>query len=203
MNKTFINTKWFYIILSLLFIGCNNENIESNHNLSKIDVAKWNQLTINYLIDSFRIDTTSFKQLKQPPPVSKNFAYSYPSHANVFNNDIATVWNFINKRSSVLSTIDSLSRSDSLEIIELYKFRSPAIYEIHDSNNSYKIVLHQDGNKTISKLDKFSEVISGFKDNRGVIAPIRTLTIKSKVYRHSNKDNGVKIGTLYIDSSLY
>ncbi|UCH14969.1 MAG: hypothetical protein JSV22_03135, partial [Bacteroidales bacterium] len=105
MNKLFIKIKWFCIILLLSFIGCKTGNVDSANNLRKIDVAKWNQLTINYLIDSFRIDTTSFIQLKQPPPVSKDFAYSYPSHANVFNNDIATVWNFINKRSCVLNTI--------------------------------------------------------------------------------------------------
>jgi hypothetical protein len=141
--------------------------------------------------------------LKQPPPVSKNFAYSYPGHANVFNNDIATVWNFINKRSCVLHTIDSLYLmcSDSLEIVEFYKFYSPVIYEISDSRTFYRIILYQDGRKAISKIDELSELISGFEDNRGVIAPIRTLTIKSKVYRYLNEGDGLTIETLYIDSS--
>ena len=177
----------------------------SVNNFSKINVAKWNQLTINYLIDSFRIDTCSFIQLKQPPPVKKVYAYSYPNHANVFNNDFATVWNFINKRNCILNTIDSLhlACSDSLQIVEFYKFDSPTIYEISDNKTFFKIILYQDCSKSISKIDGLTELISGFEDNRGIIAPIRTLTIKTIIFKESNESDDFTIETLYIDSSQW
>jgi len=205
MNKFFINPKWIYIIL-LSFIGCNTKNTDSTKHLSKINIAKWNQLTINHLIDSFRIDTTSFTQIKQPPPLSKILPYSYPTDATIFNNDIATSWNFINKRSCFINIVDSLyeTSSSNFQIIEFYKFYNPTVYEISDSKTSYKIILNRDSTKLVSKIDSLSLVISGYIDNRELpVTPIRTLIIKSKTYNNLNKGNDFIIETLYIDSSLY
>lgn len=203
MNKLLEKIKWFCLIILLAFLGCKIGVVDSGSVLIKIDVAKWNQLNLNYLIDSCRIDTTSFLQLKQPPPNSKDFAYSYPIYASVFNNDIATIWNFINKRNLVLDAIDSLytKHLDTLEIIEFYKFNAPAIYEVTNGRIIYEITLKKDGSKTITRIFELSTLISGFEDNRGEIAPIRTLTMKSKIFNYKNECDSLFIETLYIDSS--
>ncbi|MCT4685690.1 hypothetical protein [Vallitalea sp.] len=206
MNKIFVTIKSFNYVLLLLCIGCSVNHESLDDNLHEIDVAKWNQLTVNCLIDSFRLDTTSFVQFKQPPPESKNFAYSYPNYANIFNNDIATIWNFVNRRSCIINSIDSLyskhSASIELEIIEYYRFYFPVVYEISDGKNSYKIVLNKNCDKIINKISKLSDLVSDFDDNRGGVAPVRTLTIMSKICRKANGSDKFMIKTLYIDSSV-
>lgn len=188
-----------FIVFFILFTCCNVKNINSTIDLNTLNISKWNQLTVNKLINSFRIDTTNYNQLKQPPPLSKVSTFSYPNSSKIFNNDIATIWNFLNRRNYALNIVDSIFSDckNKLEIIEFYKFRSIITYEVSCDNDYFKIVLYPDNSKKVNEIDELSTLMSGLEDNRGVSAPIRTLTIKSTI----EKNNIFIINTLYIDSS--
>lgn len=186
-------------MIFLVLFSCRSEGKKSVDFLKKIDITEWNQLTINSLIDSFRIDTTSFNQLKHPPPSSRRLKYTYPRYAMVLNNDFATVWYFINRRYTVLNIIDSLSleNTDSFKIFEYYSLFESATYRVSDGISSFEIELRNDGSFNVDKINELGVVTTKALDYRGnPISPITGMTIKTIIDNHKNT---FRIEELYIE----
>jgi hypothetical protein len=194
--------RWILLLLAIGSFNCKRNSADCVDKHFKLNVAKWNQLTINSIIETFRIDTNYFQLLKQPPPRREKYSYSYPVSSSIFNNDIATIWNFINSRNLILRTVDSLQfNKGNLEVLEFYKFHTQYEFVISNEEVHYEILLDVKGNLTIRKVEEIPVVMDGLVDNRQKIEPIRTLTIRSIICLKPECNDSIVIKTLYIDSS--
>ncbi len=188
-------------VLFLLF-ACTTPS-KKNIFLERVDIAEWNQLTMNLLIDSFRIDTTSFSELKQIPPVRYVGVYDYPNFTHTYNNDIAIAWNFLNRRYVLIQKLNEIgiSHCSKIEIDEYYSlFDRKADYGITDGIDYYKVTVKA-GKTTVEQRKEQSKTVRGFIDNRREeLKPLRNLRIKS-VIDFTGKKSRYTIQTIYIDDN--
>lgn len=174
----------------------------------KIDLAQWNSMTINLLISSFRIDTTSYN-FPPAPPIDIDYSeIGQIDNNNKYNiilvdgNDIATTWSFLNRRSLLLPILNQLKIQGlpTLEIIEFYeRYKANTEYEVSDGANSYKIIISYNGDYKVEKIDELSNILEGYMNNRCCYnnLSIRTVVIKTVINLAKNKTE-YSFKTLYI-----
>ncbi len=191
------------VALFISLISCSTPNMKTTF-LERVDIAEWNQLTMNLLIDSFRIDTTSFPELKQRPPFEYVGVYDYSNFAEICNNDIAIAWNFLNKRCVLLKKLEEIeiSHCSKIEINEYHSVIDRKVdYDITDGISCYRITIKV-GKTTVEQREEQSEIVKGFVDNRGKeLKPLKSLCVKS-IIDFTDKKVKYSIETIYIDGGV-
>jgi len=129
-----------------------------------------------------------------------------PKYLYGLDNDISTVWLFLNNRGKLLTYINeniNPKKDEVIEILEMYSFFKDPTCEIIYKNSNTKITIPN--NESIKKLDsgQKSETKGSHIDIRESGRPLINLILRSKINLEQTGKRRFEILSSYIDSSPY
>lgn len=200
-----INKSMYLVFMVIAFFSCQKSLQKTEYLFQPNDISLWNQSTIKCLLDSQNLNSNLFRE-KEIPPILIGQKSSGKSYVHGFENDLSTVWLFLNNRGNILSYINTLlipNNNEEIEILEFYSFFKKPIYEITYSNSLVKVVIQEDGSiKRLNSTQK-SEIHESHEDIRKRGAPLINLIIQSKIFLNQTGERRFETLASYIDSSPY